>query len=311
MHPETGQRIQEMYSKRFAAGVTAASLAALVLTGCARVPSSPQAFAARLGLEPLTVPGAPFQHRAWFKPGAGGRLHVYLEGDGRTQLADGRIAADPGPAGTLVLELLAQDDAPALLLGRPCHHGLAASAGCDARVWTTRRYSQTVVRSLAAALGAFRARHGDAGVVLIGHSGGGTLAMLLAPEVYGVRAVVTLAGNLDVGAWTALHGYSPLDGLDPARAAPLPAGIAQHHWAGADDREVPPALSAAAIARQPGACLIVLDDVGHTRGWAAVWKDLLGTLASAANDCGRHAIKSATMRAGRGQAAPVQPPSRE
>lgn len=300
-----------MYSNRFAAGVIAASLAALLLTACAPVPPRPQAFAARLGLAPLILPGAPFQHRAWFKPGTGDRLHVYLEGDGRTQLADGRIAADPGPAGTLVLELLAQDDAPAVLLGRPCHHGLAASSGCNARVWTARRYSRTVVRSLAAALGAFRARHGDAGVVLIGHSGGGTLAMLLAPDVPGVHAVVTLAGNLDVGAWIARHGYSPLDGLDPARAAPLPAGIAQHHWAGADDCEVPPALTATAVARQPGACLIVLDDVGHTRGWAAVWKDLLRTIPSASNQCDRHAIKSATMRAGRGPAPPLQPHSRE
>lgn len=281
---KSGQRMQEMYSTRCAASVIAAFLGALLMNACAPLKPSPGELAAQLGLTPLTLPGAPFQHRAWFKSGTGNRLHVYLEGDGRTQLADGRIPADPGPEGALVLDLLARDEAPALLLGRPCHHGLATSAECDARVWTRRRYSRQVVQSLAAALGSFRAQHADAGVVLIGHSGGGTLAMLLAPDVPGVCAVVTLAGNLDVGAWTALHGYSPLDGLDPARAAPLPASIAQHHWAGAKDREVPAALSAGAVARQPGAHLIVLDGIGHARGWAAVWKDLLREVSPASDN---------------------------
>lgn len=300
-----------MYSKHCAVGVTAVLLTAALLNACAPLEPSPQQLAARLGLVPLTVHGALFEHRAWFKPGGGDQLHVYLEGDGHTQLADGRIPADPGPIGTLVLELLAQDDAPALLLGRPCHHGLAASPGCDARMWTTRRYSPAVVHSLAAALGAFRAQHAHSGMVLIGHSGGGTLAMLLAPDVPGLRAVVTVAGNLDVGAWTALHGYSPLDGLDPARAAPLPVGIAQRHWAGSDDHEVPPALSAHAVARQPGACLVVLENIGHTRGWAAVWKDVLRTIPPASKGCDRRAIKSATIRARHREASPFQPPFRE
>jgi len=177
-----------------------------------------------------------------------------------------------------------------VLLARPCYHAHPEQGGrgdpgspgvgsCDPWLWTSGRYSGEVVARLARAVQRLVAEGGHPGAVLIGHSGGGTLAMLLAERLPAVRAVVTLAGNLDVAAWVAAHGYAPLpDSLDPSRRPPLGPEVLQLHLLGEEDREIPPGLTAAVIARQPGAVRRVLPDVSHARGWQAVWPDVLREL---------------------------------
>ena len=72
---------------------------------------------------------------------------------------------------------------------------------------------------MAAALSDILQRRPYQGLVLIGYSGGGVLAMLLAEQFPATQAVVTVAGNLDTDAWAIEHGYSPLRGsLNPAFA---------------------------------------------------------------------------------------------
>jgi alpha-beta hydrolase superfamily lysophospholipase len=111
---------------------------------------------------------------------------------------------------------------------------------------------------------------------LIGHSGGGTLAMLLAERVGRIDAVVTIAGNLDVAGWTRLHDYQPLSAsLDPSTRPPLPKQIRQIHFAGGRDKEVPPDLIAAAARRQPDARLELRPDFDHACCWVRDWPELL------------------------------------
>lgn len=204
-----------------------------------------------------------------------GPLHVYLGGDGSPRGAARWRPPDPTPAEPVALRLMALDPAPRIYLGRPCYHG---TEPCEPWIWTRGRYSEAVVASMAAALEA--ARRPGQPLVLIGHSGGGTLAMLLAARLSGVRAVVTLAGNLDVAAWTRLHGFEPFQGLDPAREPRLPPGIVQLHVVGAGDRVVPPDLVLAAAARQ-GARARVLAGVGHDGPFEPSWPGLLAELAAA------------------------------
>jgi pimeloyl-ACP methyl ester carboxylesterase len=116
--------------------------------------------------------------------------------------------------------------------------------------------------------------------VLIGYSGGGALAMLVAERVANVSAVVTIAGNLDTEAWTRLHAYSPLSGsLNPARRAPLPSRIAQLHLTGGKDKNVPVALIEPVVRRQPHAELRVYDDADHGCCWAREWPRVLEDIA--------------------------------
>jgi pimeloyl-ACP methyl ester carboxylesterase len=117
-------------------------------------------------------------------------------------------------------------------------------------------------------------------IALIGYSGGGVLAMLIAPRVEQVRRVVTVAANLDIDAWADHHGYSRLSGsLNPATAPPLPITIRQLHLAGGRDLRVPPYLSRPVAARQPGAEYLLLADFDHTCCWERAWPSILASLA--------------------------------
>jgi pimeloyl-ACP methyl ester carboxylesterase len=113
-------------------------------------------------------------------------------------------------------------------------------------------------------------------LVFVGYSGGATLAMLLAPRFTQTRAIVTIAGNLDPDAWTQHHGYTPLtESLNPTRQKPPPDTISQLHFAGAEDRNIPPALTREALRRHPRARFEVLPGVAHRRGWYQAWPELL------------------------------------
>ncbi|MEQ8659973.1 MAG: alpha/beta hydrolase, partial [Gammaproteobacteria bacterium] len=207
-------------------------------------------------------------------------LHVYLDGDGSPFATRHRAARDPSSRKRLVLALMAADPAPSLLLGRPCYY-LAASA-CESTLWTTARYGETVLAAMAAALEQATAAHPRVPLRLVGYSGGGTLAMLLAARVPRVEAVITIAANLDVAAWAAHHDYSPLTASrDPARAPPLPAHIRQHHYFGGVDENVPPTLVRHVAARQAHARSEVIAAYGHTCCWADAWPRLLASALSA------------------------------
>ena len=187
------------------------------------VPANELARRARaLGFTTEIVRGAPFDHVTFRGPGPRApSLHVYLDGDG-TPWFGGLPARDPTPRAPLVLALMARDPSAALYLGRPCYHGLAGAPGCSDRLWTTERYSEAVVASMAAAVRRIATAEGVERVIWFGYSGGGTLAMLLAPRVPETQEVVTVAANLDVAAWVRHHAIRPLDGsLDPARERPL------------------------------------------------------------------------------------------
>jgi hypothetical protein len=271
---------------------TAAALATglALLVGCATPAQRFERRASELGLSAISVAGTGFRHRVYARPAvlrqltAGAspapRLHVYLGSDGTPYLRGRFVNADPTPRQPLALELLAQDRADALYLGRPCYHRLTRSdPGCTPALWTGARYGTAVVASLEAALTRLRRRGGYRQLLLIGYSGGGALARLLAARLPETRALITLAGNLDPPRWAAWHGYAPLSGsLNPARLPPLPARVYQAHYSGADDRNVPPTLLREALAGQPEARVIELAGFDHHCCWRARWPALLRTL---------------------------------
>ena len=70
---------------------------------------------------------------------------------------------------------------------------------------------------MVAALRSFLSVHPYPHVVLIGYSGGGTLAWLMASRIPETTRVVTIAANLDIDEWTRIHGDSPLSGSQRRR----------------------------------------------------------------------------------------------
>jgi hypothetical protein len=260
--------------------VMIAALAAAA-SGCA-TPMSRLAHLARAArFQEDLVTGSTFRHRIYRREALGadasGVLHVYIEGDGQPFLSPTTVALDPTPREPLMLRLMALDPARSLYLGRPCYFDLSHDPGCDPSFWTVRRFSPEVVNSLAVVLRSEMIRANAREVELYGHSGGGTLAVLLAARVASVTRVVTIGATLDTAAWCALHGYTPLLGsMNPTELGPNPGLPPMLHLVGSQDTNTPPELvqSAAAKIGASGSVRIVR---GYTHNccWQEIWGGVL------------------------------------
>ena len=156
------------------------------------------------------------------------------------------------PRDRLILDLIDADPASSILIGRPCYYGI--KAGCEPSNWTTARYSSEVVAHLSEAVNQIVQRFPKSEIVIIGYSGGGTLAMLAAPNIARVDTLVSVAANLDTEAWVDHHGYAPLVGsLNPADQPPLSPAIQQFHFFG-ENRRQRPGCAGAARYRTPEEC---------------------------------------------------------
>ena len=113
---------------------------------------------------------------------------------------------------------------------------------------------------------------------LIGFSGGGTLAVLLAAQRADVASIRTVAGNLDLIAMDQFHHTSPLtESLDPMQVATQVNAIPQLHFIGAKDQVVPVHVTQnfAQAAQLKPQQVIVVPNVSHNKGWAQRWLKLL------------------------------------
>jgi len=256
----------------------AVAVCLLQLAGCISATRKFDVLAKRSGLEHVTIAGAGFEHRIYLDPAdpeTGGTLDVYLEGDGKPGARGGQQpATDPTTSKPLALQMMASSDRTGIYLTRPCYNGVNRSAECASSLWTSARYSQAVVTSMCTALERHVAAHPAGGVVLIGYSGGGTLAMLMAPCVRNLRGIVTVAANLDTEAWTSLHGYLPLnDSLNPARQPDLSVPVV--HYVGGRDTNVPPLMLEAYFSRQKSATVLRRSEFDHACCWVEEWPALL------------------------------------
>ncbi|HEY8538037.1 MAG TPA: hypothetical protein VIL28_04160 [Steroidobacteraceae bacterium] len=258
-------------------------LSILILTalfaGCTTAPARIDAIAARAGLTREIVEGTQFRHLVYTQPAHNehSRWTVYLEGDGRPWIS-GRVPADdPTSREPYALELMLRADGPALYVTRPCYHALR-DAACATELWTSARYSEEVVASMAAAIERKLSALGASGARLVGYSGGGTLAVLIAERLQRVAEVVTIAANLDIERWAAHHGYLPLyESLNPARSQ------ASHPWnelhlQGSKDEIVPPVTTNAYFERFPNARQLTFADYDHICCWVRDWSRILAEI---------------------------------
>lgn len=210
------------------------------------------------------------------------QVRVYIGSDGRPWTGN-RPAADPTGNRSLAAEMMLADPLPALYLGRPCYHGGAERPPCAARLWTSGRYSDTVVNALVTALEQIIQRYQPHRLSLVGYSGGGTLAVLVASRLPAgpQLEVITVAANLDPQAWTSFHNLLPLsDSLNPADAVPAPAAFRQIHLVGSEDELVPRQTIGRYIERQPQAQVLEVEGFGHVCCWVEHWPQLLADIAA-------------------------------
>ena len=168
-------------------------------------------------------------------------LTIYIEGDGLAWISSTDISPDPTPIHATALQMaLHQSRGNVAYLARPCQYVKNdALRNCESVWWTDRRFAPEVIEASNNAVDQLKRRSDARQIVLIGYSGGGAVAALLAARRNDVVKLITVAGNLDTEKWTRLHMVSPLSGsLNPADYWRQLVDIPQVHYVGGRDEIV-------------------------------------------------------------------------
>ncbi|TRZ94199.1 MAG: alpha/beta hydrolase [Rhodocyclaceae bacterium] len=207
-------------------------------------------------------------------------LTVYFEGDGFAWLTPSTPSDDPTPRTPVGLELALHHPQAAAYLARPCQRVAASDWGrCQEDYWTNSRYAPEVIAASDQAVSALKARFGAGKLMLVGYSGGAAVAALVAARRDDVIRFVSVAGNLDIRAWTTMHHIPPLTGsLNPADEWARLQQIPQLHFVGGKDEVITREVVGAYIDRFPPGRrppLRVLPDFDHSCCWAEDWPNLV------------------------------------
>ena len=213
------------------------------------------------------------------KPGQD--LSIYLEGDGLAWVSRTEPSRDPTPDNPIGLRLAAIDSAPNVIwIARPCQYTtMVENPSCKLYYWTTGRLSTEIVASVDLAITAAKLSSNARKIHLIGYSGGGGLALLIAARRNDVASIRSVAGNIDHEAFTSFHRVTPMSqSIDPASVAKRIDTIPQWHFFGDGDKIVPKLIGESYM-RKAGtsscAQIRVILGVSHDRGWELQWPRLL------------------------------------
>lgn len=272
-----------------ASAVTVSAVTVMVLAtlgGCGAVNvderrARAEQLAAEQGWQRDTVQTSTFDLAVWSPPGSGVEtLTIYIEGDGYAWATRYKPSFNPTPKDPVGLALaLAHTDGQAAYLARPCQYtDLSTQPDCDARVWTNKRFGEGTVVATNEAVTAIKARFGAEEIVLVGYSGGGALAVLLAARRDDVKRVTTVAAPLDHEFWTEQLRVTPLRGsLNPADVWRAVVDLPQIHYVGSEDEVIDLSLARAYRARFPATSpirILVMEGFDHRCCWATAWPAL-------------------------------------
>lgn len=256
---------------------------ALLLAGCALPDRNERAnaLAANAGLQREQIHTRVFELTAFTRMTRTDRpLTVYIEGDGLAWISRSEPSLDPTPRNATGLALAAADPAPNVAyLARPCQFtAMPANPACAIPYWTGKRFAPEVVDSLDHAIDQLAARVPGQRIDLVGYSGGGALAVLIAARRSDVESIRTVAGNLDDEFVNRLHHVSPMpESMNPVDVASQVAAIAQIHFSGSTDTVVPTQVAQRFVSATGGQCarVEVVPEIAHDGDWVRVWPALL------------------------------------
>lgn len=204
-------------------------------------------------------------------------LVVYVEGDGAGWPSPFSPPRDPTPRSSNVLQLASGDASPVVAyLGRPCQYlSDGARAHCSSRYWSDQRYSRDVLAAMNEAIDHLKQRSDARWLRLVGYSGGGVVAALVATEREDVIELITVASPLALSAWTAMRNLTPFDDAsDPYQRNRSPIFGSATHFAGTRDAVVPPSIVKRFVDAQGGR-LVTMEGYDHQCCWVEAWSMLL------------------------------------
>ncbi|MDD4954679.1 MAG: alpha/beta hydrolase [Candidatus Omnitrophica bacterium] len=212
------------------------------------------------------------------KPGE--PVNIYIEGDGNAWVSRARLSNNPTPRVPLVLKLAGIDtNANVAYLARPGQYLEQKKINVDSCYWSDKRFSEEVIASMDEAVGELAKLAKTDKINLIGYSGGGAVAVLIAARREDIISLRTIAGNLDIEAVTKYHNVSALAGsLNPIDFAQKIKDLPQRHFIGSKDTIVPAFVAESFVKRMGDKNyyrLTIVEGATHSSGWTARWKELL------------------------------------
>ena len=200
----------------------------------------------------------------------------YIEGDGMAFISKYRISLDPTPKHRMTLDLAAIDQRPNVIyISRPCQYTpMEMNPKCSYPYWTTKRMSEEVVDSVNQAIN--KLNNGQK-FSLVGFSGGGGIAVLIAARNPKVKDVITVAGNIDHETFTDFHKVTPMtESLNPVAYAKKLNKLPQLHLSGGKDKIVPSIVAENYTKTANSRCVKqrTYPDNEHQKGWEKVWPEI-------------------------------------
>lgn len=236
-------------------------------------------FALTAGFQKKLIKGGDFVITTYQRISDSSRPYVfYIEGDG--SITSGRMISDnPTPSKIMLLELAAIDNRPNIVyVARPCQFTpMELNPQCMQDYWIDKRFAEEVVESINSVISTISKNQP---ISLVGFSGGGGIAVLVAARNGHVKDIITIAGNLDIKNFSKYHEvYALKDSLNPIDYAAEIRSIPQLHISGGEDKIVPAHIADIYIQVSASDCVKskVFPDITHNKGWNDVWKDVLET----------------------------------
>lgn len=201
-------------------------------------------------------------------------MTIYIEGDGASWLFKTIPPRNPTPSQSLVAAMAAEDQNQFVMyLARPCQFiAVQTLKECDESMWTDGRFSTQVIAMSNQAIDRALLNVPAVRLNLVGHSGGGTLAALIAAQRSDVNCLVTMASPLDITAWARALLIAPLTrSQNPAKPNANLQQIRQTHYLGEDDRIVTKESIGEYRNFPRDAQFMTISGFDHRRYWLEQW----------------------------------------
>ncbi|MCP5369913.1 MAG: alpha/beta hydrolase [Rickettsiaceae bacterium] len=197
----------------------------------------------------------------------------YIEGDGRVATKTG-ISPDPTPKRPVLINIMMLDSRPNIIyIARPCQYSKALNPKCSNNsYWTTKRFAEEVVDNINQVINKIS---GNKNFSLVGYSGGGGIAILIASRNQNVSDIITIGGNLDIKKFTSHHRSLPMKGsINPIDYAEKVKFVPQMHLSGELDRVVPPFIAEEYVLKSSSTCVKhkIIKGATHSRNWEEFWR---------------------------------------
>ncbi len=207
-------------------------------------------------------------------------IRIYIEGDGSAWETKRRLSDDPTPRQPIALYLAGEDPSGNVIyISRPGQFPQSAPTTCNPTYWSSKRFSSEVLDAFNKVVDKVKADAEAPNVELVGYSGGGALAVLIAAKRNDIATIRTVAGNLDHKALCEYHHVSPLEGsLNPIDYVSSVKYIPQRHFTGSKDRIVPAFIAQSFVEGEGGNNydrITIVEGATHTKGWQERWRELL------------------------------------